>query len=131
MMQRKWPLLALAGAAALLTACASADYHYSQLVGRRYYRVPIDTYNVSIVRVDGETNILRPALIDPGRRLIEVQGPPGGAGGIGEVRSVTLDIAPCTRYYLVAHKVNTLASDFDVRVDFQEPVPGCTPPRAS
>ncbi len=128
MSRRFLSVLALVGVG-VLTACASADYHYSQLVGRRYFRVPIDTYNVSIVRVDGQTNILRPALIEPGRRRVEVQGPPGGAGGIGEVRALTLDVAPCTRYYLVAHKSNTLASDFDVRIDFQEPVAGCSPPR--
>ena len=124
-------ILKVLGIAAALaaTACASVDYHYSQLSGRRYFRAPIDTYAVSIVRVDGETNVLRPALIEPGRRVIEVQGPPGGSGGVGEVRSIALDIAPCTRYYLVAHKTNTLASDFDVRVDFQEPVAGCSPPR--
>ena len=27
----------------LLGACASADYHYSQLVGKRYFKAPIDT----------------------------------------------------------------------------------------
>ena len=39
----------------VVAACASTDYHYSQLSGTRYYRVPIDTYPVSIVRVDGHT----------------------------------------------------------------------------
>ena len=60
-----------------------------------------------------------------------VQGPPGGAGGVVETRTVPLEISPCTRYYLVAVKTNKLASDFTVRVDFQEPVSGCTPPRSS
>ena len=116
--------------ALLVSAGASADYHYSQLVGKRYYRAPIDTYSVSIVRVDGQNSSLRPALIEPGPHNVEVQGPPGGRGGIGEVRTFALDVAPCTRYYLVAQKTNTLATDFKVRVDFQEPVAGCTPPAA-
>ena len=120
--------LMVAAAALLFSAGASADYHYSQLVGKRYHRVPIDTYPVSIVRVDGETAALRPALIEPGPHNIEVQGPPGGRGGVGEVRTFALEVAPCTRYYLVAQKTNTLATDFKVRVDFQEPVAGCTPP---
>ena len=133
---------AVLAASCALAACASTDYHYSQLSGVRYYRVPIDTYPVSIVRVDGRDVLLgtlvrvadrsdpyqRPvSLVDPGLRQVTVQGPPGGTGGVGEIRTVPLDIAPCTRYYLVAVKTNALASDFTVRVDHQEPVSGCTP----
>ena len=133
-------------AACTLAACASSDYHYSQLSGARYHRVPIDTYPVSIVRVDGQNSLtgsplrLRSenrdgyqrsyALVDPGLRQVTVQGPPGGAGGVGETRTVPLEIAPCTRYYLVAVKPTRIASDFDVRVDYQEPIGGCTPPPA-
>lgn len=120
---------AIAGVSAL-TGCASADYHYSQLLGSRHFRAPIDTYSVSIVRVDGKDNAFRPALVDPGLRQVEVQGPPGGTGGVGEVRTIALEVAPCTRYFLVAVKTTPLASDFSVRVDYQEPVGGCTPPAA-
>src|SRR5450432_3988680 len=84
-------------AACTLAACASTDYHYSQLSGARYHRVPIDTYPVSIVRVDGVDTLVGPllhvraegkdsyqrpfSLVDPGLRQVTVQGPPGGAGG--------------------------------------------------
>ena len=118
---------AVVGGAAL-AGCASTDYHYSQLLGSRHYRVPIDTYSVSIVRVDGRDNTFRPALVDPGLRQVTVQGPPGGTGGVGEERTIALVVAPCTRYYLVAVKTTPLASDFSIRVDYQEPVGGCTPP---
>ena len=120
--------LATAGAAVLLAGCASTDYHYSQLLGERYHRATIDTYPVMVVRVDGRDTTRRPALVEPGRHDISVQGPPGGSGGFGEVRTITMDVAPCTRYYLVAVKPQSLASDFTVRVDHQEPVSGCTPP---
>ena len=133
---------AAVAAATVLAACASTDYHYSQLSGVRYYRVPIDTYPVSIVRVDGQDVLAGPlrrvpdhmdpyqrpvSLVEPGMRQVTVQGPPGGTGGIGELRTVPLEIAPCTRYYLVAVKSTPLANDFTVRVDHQEPVSGCTP----
>jgi hypothetical protein len=118
-------------AAVLLASCASTDYHFSQLYGQRYFKTPLDTYPVSIVRVDGKDTVIRPVLVDPGVRKVVVQGPPGGAGGLGEEREVSLTIAPCTRYYLVAVKTNRLASDFSVRVDYQEPVGGCTPPSVS
>jgi hypothetical protein len=114
-----------------LGACASTDYHYSQLYGYRYFKVPIDTYSVTIVRVDDQTTALRPVAVDPGRRKITVQGPPGGTKTQGEQRDFVLDVAPCTRYYLVAVKDNRLASDFTVKVEYQEPLSGCTPPPAS
>jgi len=133
---------AAVAAATVLAACASTDYHYSQLSGVRYYRVPIDTYPLSIVRVDGQDVLAGPlrrvpdhmdpyqrpvSLVEPGMRQVTVQGPPGGTGGIGELRTVPLEIAPCTRYYLVAVKSTPLANDFTVRIDHQEPVSGCTP----
>ena len=114
-----------------LAACASTDYHYSQLYGQRYYKTPLDTYPVTIVRVDGKDTTLRPVLVDPGLRRITVQGPPGGASRLGEEREFALDVQPCTRYYLVAVRDNRLDADFTVRVDYQEPVGGCTPPAKS
>lgn len=127
------PRAAVAVAACTLAACASVgdNYHFSQISGNRYFRAPIDTYAVSIVSVDGKDNVFRPALVDPGLRQITVQGPPGGAGGNGDQKTLALEVAPCTRYYLVAVKQNKLNSDFEVRVDYQEPVSGCTPPRSS
>jgi hypothetical protein len=113
-----------------LAACASTEYHYSQLYGQRYYKTPLDTYPVTIVRVDGQTTALRPVLVDPGLRRITVQGPPGGAYRLGEEREFALDVRPCTRYYLVAVRDNKLESDFTVKVDYEEPVGGCTPPPA-
>jgi hypothetical protein len=130
-------------ASTLLAACASADYHYSQLTGARYSQTSFDTYPVSILLVDHKSvldgsagvvvngrstaNPTHFALVDPGPREITVQGPPGGAGGFGQTLTVPLDVAPCTRYYLVAVKNSPLANDFTVRVDHQEPVSGCTP----
>jgi hypothetical protein len=134
---------AVLAATTVVAACASApDYHYSQLSGVRYHRVPIDTYPVSIVRVDGKDVLAGPllrvadrmdpyqrpvSLVDAGMRQVTVQGPPGGTGGVGELRTVPLEVAPCTRYYLVAVKNTPLASDFTVRIDHQEPVSGCMP----
>jgi len=126
---------ALPRAAAVLcalafTACASADYHYSQLYGTRYSVTPIDTYPVSIVRVDGHDTLMTPVLVDPGVRKVVVQGPRGAGSHLGEEREISLDVRPCTRYYLVAVRPNKLSSDFSVRIDYEEPVSGCTPPTA-
>ena len=113
-----------------VAACATTEYHYSQLYGQRYYKTPLDTYPVTIVRVDGKDTTLRPVLVDPGLRRVTVQGPPGGANRLGEEREIALDVRPCTRYYLVAVRDNRLDSDFTVKIDYEEPVGGCTPPAA-
>jgi hypothetical protein len=119
-------------AAAGLSACASLDYHYSQISGQRYFnKSDIDTYSVSILRIDGQSTILHPTPVDPGMRKILVQGPPDGVSREGRQREISLDVKPCTRYYLVAVKPTRIASDFDVRVDYQEPIGGCTPPPAA
>ena len=121
--------LAAAATFVLLAGCASSNYHYSQIDGRRYFKTNIDTYAVLISRIDGESPSTRPpALVDPGVRTIEVQGPPTITNTAGELRNFTLDVKPCTRYYLVAVKAARLDNDFTVRVDYEEPVPGCTPP---
>ena len=119
---------AVALAVAGLSACASLDYHYSQISGQRYHASPIDTYSVAILRVDGRSTILHPTPVDPGLRKILVQGPSDGVSREGRQKEIALDVKPCTRYYLVAVKPTRIASDFDVRVDYQEPVGGCTPP---
>jgi hypothetical protein len=61
-------------------------------------------------------------------RKVTVQGPPTATSRLGEERTIELNVAPCTRYYLVAVKENRLLNDFTVKVDYQEPIGGCTPP---
>jgi hypothetical protein len=42
-----------------------------------------------------------------------------------EERTFTLDVKPCTRYWLEAKKTNRLAQDFVPRVNHSEPIAGC------
>ena len=131
----RFDFAALSAAAALATVgglagCASLDYHYSQISGQRVHVSEIDTYPISILRIDGQSTIMHPTPVDPGLRKILVQGPADGVSREGRQREIALDVKPCTRYYLVAVKANRLSSDFDVKVDYEEPVGGCTPPVA-
>jgi len=125
------PRVAAAVCAVTLAACASTDYHYSQLYGDRYFKAPIDTYPVTILRVDGKDTSFSPVLVDPGVRKVTVQGPRGGGSRLGEEKDISLDVRPCTRYWLVAVRTNRLDSDFTVKIDYEEPVGGCTPPPAA
>lgn len=122
----KIALLTIAMTTCVLSACATTDYHYSQILGVRYFKTPIDTYQVSVLRIDDSENVFHTALTDAGLHAITLQGPPGGTAGIGKVKTFTLDVGHCTRYYLVAVKSNQLDSDYSMKIDYQEPVIGCT-----
>ena len=122
------PSVLLAGAA-LLAGCASPPY--ARLEGERYYRTSLDTYPVIVSAVDGRsTSANIPVLVEPGRHAVRVQALPTATQRFGEIRTVTLDLAPCTRYWLVAVKSSPLAADFDVKVDHSEPIAGCTVPKS-
>jgi hypothetical protein len=112
-------------AAALCAVAAGCATPYSQLVGYRYHRTDIDTYPVTVTRVDETSYNRLPVLIDPGPHQVTVQAPPAAGFAYGYTRTITLDVKPCTRYYLVAVKENRLSQDFKVKVDYEEPVAGC------
>jgi len=117
--------------AAVLAACAGLPQPFSQLDGHRYYRAPIDTYAVQIIRVDDRDTLDSPVFVEPGLRKVTVQGLSNGVQRFGEQRVIDLNVAPCTRYYLVAQKSNRLQSDFTVKVDYQESIGGCSSAVAS
>ena len=117
-------------AALALAGCAS-PYSYSQLDGYRYHRAEINTYPLIIAAVDGQSTPTRsPVLVEPGMRKVVVQGPPTATSRFGDEQTLTLDVKPCTHYYLVAVKENRLSRDFTVRIDYEEPVAGCSAPAA-
>jgi hypothetical protein len=110
-----------------VAACAAGcTTPYSQLDGRRYHQVPIDTYPVVISKVDGESYLRQPVLVEPGPRKIVVQGPPTPTNSYGALREFDLDVKPCTRYYLVAVKRSPLSNDFTVKVDEEVPLTQCS-----
>ncbi len=117
----------VAAAAALMTGCATQqDFSYVQ--GERWRKAELNTFDVLIISVGGKDYIQRPyepVRIDPGKQAIVVQGPAVAGFRHGEQRTLTLDVQPCTRYWLEAKKTNSLAQDFEPRVNYSEPIPGC------
>ncbi len=117
---------ALVAAAILLAGCASS-FHDSYVVGDRWFRANADTYPTTILGIDGSDYLQRRILVSPGEHVIRVQGPRVGRMQ-GEERELKLLIEPCYTYYIVAVKANALAMDFTPKVDYMEPLGGCTPP---
>jgi hypothetical protein len=123
--------LVAAGAATILAGCAAQPDGVAYLTGERWHRTELNTYDVIVISVDGEHYIERrnlPVIVTPGVRKIVVQAPPVTGFTYGEQRTLTLDVQPCTRYWLEAKKPGPLSQDFEPRVNKTEPVAGCRPP---
>lgn len=120
-------VLAGLAAAALLAGCATSD-NFSQLDGQRWRKAELNTFDVTIISVDGKHYLQRagePLRVEPGAYKIVVQGPPVAGFRFGEQRTLELNVEPCVRYWLEAKKDNSLAQDFVPRVNYSEPISGC------
>jgi hypothetical protein len=124
-MKTKLSAAALLAGATLLAGCASS-FHGSYLVGQRYFKTNIDTQPVIILGVDNWDTVDRRVLVEPGEHVIRVQAMPV-PGAPQETGSFKLDVKPCFTYYLVAVRDNRIAANFETRVDYAEPLGGCTP----
>jgi hypothetical protein len=118
-------LLVLAAIAA--TAGCATNQPFAQLDGYRWSKVGLNTFDVTIISVDGEHYVQRgvPIMITPGQHKIVVQGPPTAGFRFGEQRTLDLNVEPCTRYWLEARKENSLQQNFEPAVNYQEPISGC------
>ena len=113
----------LLAALALASGCASYT-HNSELIGNRYHGASIDTYPLIVASVDGRSTPVHQRIwVEPGRRDIVVEDPlqPDRARA---TKHLMLDVRPCTRYYLVAVKDTRRSSDYEVKVDYAEPLAG-------
>jgi hypothetical protein len=116
---------ALLAAAVPLAIAGCATPTFSYIDGNRYHRAEMNTYSVVVLDVDGVSYTRNPVMVDPGRKEIRVQGPPAPGFSFGEARTMTVDVKPCTRYYLKAVKKTSIDHDFVPMVDYEEPISGC------
>ncbi|MEO8188094.1 MAG: hypothetical protein ABI580_12105 [Burkholderiaceae bacterium] len=116
--------LASITAIAVLAGCSTTPFSY--IDGRRYFQAEMNSYSVIVLDVDGRSDTRNPVMVEPGRHVIRVQAPAEAGFAYGETRAITLDVKPCTRYYLKAVKENQLKQDFEPKVDYVEPITGCT-----
>jgi hypothetical protein len=122
-------LAALSAAAIVLSGCASS-FHGSYLVGQRYFMSNLDTQPVLILGVDNWDTTERRVLVEPGEHVIRVQAMPV-PGAPQETGALKLDVKPCFTYYIVAVRDTRIVASFTPRVDYAEPLGGCTPPPAA
>jgi hypothetical protein len=111
-----------------LAGCATSDT-FSYIQGQRWLKAELNTFDVLVIRVGDRDYVQhgynQPIRVDPGVQKVVVQGPAVAGFQYGEQRTLTLDIKPCTRYWLEAKKQNPLSQDFEPRVNYEEPIAGC------
>jgi hypothetical protein len=110
----------------LLTGCANI-VHQSQIDGRLYTRVNINRFPVVIAAVDGvSTPSWQPIWITPEQHTLSVDAPPPRGFTQPVRKEIALDVKPCVRYHLGAQRINALTHAWELVIDHEEPVPGCS-----
>jgi hypothetical protein len=113
----------MVAAAALAAAGCATDFSY--IDGNRFFRSEMNSHSVIVLDVDGRSQVRNPVMVEPGVRVVRVQGPAAPGFRFGQDRTLTIDVKPCTRYYLKAVTPNAISPEFTVMIDFEEPISGC------
>ena len=101
---------------------------WSELTGARYYRAKMYLEPAIVKSVDGRSYTSRIVKIEPGKRDITVQSP-ARKGFQGENRAMSMDIAPCKRYYINAQFKDGVTPEWDPVVSKVESIAGCKLPK--
>ena len=119
---------ALASSALLLAACASAPLSFFN-DGYVYYRAQLNRFPLIVIAVDGSSSLQRPLPVSPGLHEVKLAAVPVAGFRIPLEKTYPITVAPCTRYYLAAQRASPLLQDWDLVVEYTEPVSGCDPAR--
>lgn len=111
--------------ATVALAAAGCATNFSYIDGNRFFKSELNTHSVIVLDVDGRSQVRNPVMVEPGVRVVRVQGPAAPGFRFGQDRTLTIDVKPCTRYYLKAVTPNAISQEFTPMVDFEEPISGC------
>ena len=111
--------------AAVALATAGCATNFSYIDGNRFFRTDFNAHSVIVLEVDGKSEIRNPVMVEPGVRVVRVQGPAAPGFRFGQDRTITIDVKPCMHYYLKAVTPNSISAEFTAMIDFEEPIAGC------
>ena len=97
---------------------------WSEVTGTRYFRATMNRAPAIIKSVDGRNYTDRIVKIEPGKRMVVVQSPPR-KGFQGSNKHMTMDIAPCKRYYINAQFDGSVGLEWKPVVAYVERIAGC------
>jgi hypothetical protein len=129
-------LLPVIGALAL-AGCQTWGPTWSEVTGRRFDVVALNTAPVVINLIDGNGAFPNapgtPIWITPGKRRISATAVPmsGGWTGGTDLVEFELDAKPCERYFIVARFENPLGPSWTPFVDEIQQIVGCKLPDAA
>jgi hypothetical protein len=110
---------------AALAGCASAPLSFVD--GRLYHQATRNRYPVRIISIDGDFSLQNPRQLSPGQHQLVIEARPVAGFHVPVQKPYVLDIKPCTRYYLAADRDSPLSQDWNLVIDYEEPVGGCDP----
>jgi hypothetical protein len=97
---------------------------WSEVTGTRYLRATMNRAPAIIKSVDGRNYTDRIVKIEPGKRMVVVQSP-ARKGFQGSNKNMTMEIAPCKRYYINAQFDSSVGPEWKPVVAYVESIPGC------
>ncbi len=118
----------VAVAAVALSGCASAPLSF--LYDQQVYRPQVlNRFPLRVLAIDGSFTAFRPVPIAPGTHALLLAAAPVAGFTIPPEKTYTIDIAPCTRYYIAAQRTSPLLQDWDLVVEATYATGGCDPAR--
>ena len=113
-----------------LAGCQTWGPTWSEVSGARYHRAELNRSPTIIENVDGRSPLqygrYQVAKIEPGRRVLTLQGVPLRPTWQGTLKEYTLEAQPCQRYYINAQFEGPLSpSGWKPVIDYVEPIAGC------
>jgi hypothetical protein len=119
--------VAVAAATFVVAGCQTLGPAWSEVSNLRYYNTTTMHLRPAIIeRIDDQAAFAQmPIKVEPGKHVIVVQGPYNQAGG-GYLKTITVDMEPCKRYYINAQFVNNVTPDFEPVVSYVEDLTGCS-----
>ncbi|MFZ6819376.1 hypothetical protein [Undibacterium sp. Ji22W] len=109
-----------------LTACAMAPLSY--LEAKPHSALLSTTqYPVKVVAIDGSLQFSMPVQIAAGERHLVLEAMPSRSAYKTKQKNIVLQIAPCTRYFLLAQRTSPMQADWDLVIASTELVSACDP----
>jgi hypothetical protein len=121
-------LIQIAAAVATLSAagCQTWGPTWSELSGARFDNLTaLNRKPALIEKVDDQSAYpTYPIKLEPGTHVVLVQGPYRQPGR-GDLKTITINMEPCKRYYVNAQFDNLVRPNFEPVIDYVEPIAGC------
>ncbi len=84
-------------------------------------------YPVRVISVDGSIKFSMPVQIAPGERDLVLEAMPSRSALGSKQKKFRLNIAPCTRYFLLAQRDSPMQADWQLTIHSTEVVSSCDP----